>query len=123
METWRKVWREAIAPQLSREGLVALKTALETDDPTLIQGSTVRLVHNQEVTDGDQMECCPVAYAGWKAGKTVVCEVRVFFDEVMRKADRLVGHGDSRHFLNWWDDSPREVARLKLLEEVNLKLS
>ena len=35
------VWREGVVPQLSTAGLEALQNALESDDPTLIQGQNL----------------------------------------------------------------------------------
>ena len=40
MESWRKVWREGLAPLLSDNSLRALRRALVEDDPRLIQGAT-----------------------------------------------------------------------------------
>src|SRR5712692_10367123 len=40
MESWRKVWREGLAPLLSTNGLEALRQALVTDDAQLLQGAT-----------------------------------------------------------------------------------
>ena len=40
MESWRMVWRNGMEPLLSTEGLEALRQALMTDDPRLLQGAT-----------------------------------------------------------------------------------
>jgi len=40
MESWRKVWREGVAPLLSTRSLETLRHGLVTDDPQLQQGAT-----------------------------------------------------------------------------------
>ena len=40
MDSWRKVWRDGLAPLISTEGLEALRTALCDDDARLLQGAT-----------------------------------------------------------------------------------
>ena len=40
VHAWQKVFRVGIAPQLSTPALIALKRALESDDPRLLQGET-----------------------------------------------------------------------------------
>src|SRR6185295_15223849 len=41
IEPWRRVWREAVAPLVSTEGLEALRHALASDDARLLQGATI----------------------------------------------------------------------------------
>ena len=36
MESWRKVWRDGLAPEISMAGLDALRRALLGDDPRLL---------------------------------------------------------------------------------------
>jgi hypothetical protein len=40
LESWRRVFREGLEPVVSTPGLLALRQALLTDDPRLIQGAT-----------------------------------------------------------------------------------
>jgi hypothetical protein len=40
VESWRRVFREGLEPVVSTPGLLALRQALLTDDPRLIQGAT-----------------------------------------------------------------------------------
>jgi hypothetical protein len=40
MEGWRIVWRDGFVPLLPTRGLEALRDALRSDDPRLVQGHT-----------------------------------------------------------------------------------
>ena len=55
-------WRRGIAPNLSDRGLQALKKALETDDPTLIQGTTTQPPPLQAVQNWPVEAACAVCY-------------------------------------------------------------
>ena len=125
MKNWRKTWREGIAPLLSAESLLALKEALEKDDPTLIQGATTRPPLLHYVQDWPVDAACPISYAGWKdgKGKDLVADVEEFFARVCFECSQLMKEPAAcRHFICWWDDTPRNEARLALLEEVKKRL-
>lgn len=125
MESWRKVWREGIASLLSTQSLLALKEALDKDDPALIQGATITPPPLQCVQDWPVEAACPIAYAGWQdgEGRDVVADVEEFFARVCFECDQLMEEPAAcRHFLCWWDNTPRNKARLALLEEVNKRL-
>src|SRR4051812_30523867 len=66
MESWRKVWREGFAPQLSTSGLEALRKALHEDDPRLIQGATTSPPPLQCVQDWPVDACCVLGFCSWQ---------------------------------------------------------
>jgi hypothetical protein len=123
--TWQEVFRKGMAPALSTPALLALKHALVTDEPTLLQGITtspppLRCVENWPVE-----AACLVAYGPWKGdGLRTVIEVEDAFTIICARMD-LCDRTDKpacRHLLNWWDDTPRAEAVAALLPEVNNEL-
>lgn len=128
MESWRKVWREGLAPLLSTEGLEALGRALVTDDPRLLQGVTTTPAMLDCALDREQdvlvEGACPVGYAGWICdGLETVAEVEEFFAQMCFAIDQRLGEPAAcRWFLNWFDETPRNEMRQQLLAEVNLAL-
>ena len=125
MESWRLVWRESFAHILPTPGLIALREALRNDDPRLTQGSTTTPPPLMCVQDWPVEACCVLGYCGWNDGteRTTVGQVEEFFARACFEADTRLGEpGGCRHFLNWYDDSPRDVMRAELLAEVELVL-
>jgi hypothetical protein len=125
MESWRKVWREGIAPVLSTNGLRALRRALLRDDPRLTQGSTTTPPPLQCVLDWPVEGACVMGYCAWQGdGLETVGEVEEFFAKVCFEADTRLGEPAAvRYFLNWFDDTPRDAMRRELLDEVNRTLA
>jgi hypothetical protein len=124
VETWRKCFRDGIAPELSTAGLLALKAALESDDSRLISGATTVPPPLQCVLDWNVEGACPIGIAGWLGdGRQTVREVEEHFARVCYGADNRLGEpAASRYFLNAWDEGPRDRMRAELLEEVNREL-
>src|ERR1700730_11801288 len=125
MESWRKVWREGLAPQLSTEGLEALATALASDDPRLLQGATTTPPPLQCLQEWPVEAACILGYCGWQGdGLHTVGEVEEFFARMCFEADQALGEPAAcRWFLNWFDETPREEMRSLLLAEVNRTLA
>jgi hypothetical protein len=125
MESWRKVWREGLAPQLSTEGLDALAAALANDDPRLLQGATTTPPPLQCVQDWPVEAACALSYCGWQGDHLEsVAEVEGFFAELCFEADQRLGEPAAcRWFLNWYDETPRQQMCRLLLEEVRLALA
>ena len=121
MESWRKVWREGLAPQLSSPGLEALRRALLTDDARLLQGATTTPPPLQCVQDWPVEAACVLGYCGWQGdGLETVAEVEEYFARACFEADQRLGEPAAcRWFLNWYDDTSREEVRRELLAEVN----
>lgn len=125
MESWRKVWREAAAPLLSTKSLVALKEALERDDERLIQGATMTPPPLFSVQDWPVEAACALGYCGWIGEElSTVGEVSEFFARMCFSIDERLGEpAGCRWLLNWFDETPRQEMRVKLLEEVILSLT
>src|SRR5262245_3773226 len=123
MILWRKVWR-AFAGHMSRAGLEALQTALETDDPRLIQGWTMKPAPLVCFATCEVEAACAVSLAGWRGdGLLTVSEVDEFFARMCFTVDEYLGESAGcRWFLNWYDETPREVMRQELLREVRYAL-
>jgi hypothetical protein len=125
METWRKVWREGVAPQLSVAGLEVLQKALQADDERLLQGATTSPPPLHCVRDWAVEGACVIGYCGWQGdGLETVAEVEEFFARVCFEVDKALGEPAAcRWFLNWFDDSPRQEVRPQLLAEVQRTLA
>lgn len=125
MERWRKVWRKGVVPQLTKCALRALKQGLETNDATILQGLTTSPPPLGCMSDYPVEAACVLGYTGWKAERLQTVEqVENFFVSVCLESDQRMGEPASiRHFLNWFDDSPRDVAVPELLAEVTLALA
>jgi hypothetical protein len=125
MESWRNVWRKGVAPLLSTESLVALREALERDDPRLVQGATTTPPPLQCVQDWPVEAACALGYCGWQGdGLETVAEVEEFFARMCFEIDQQMGEPAAcRWFLNWFDDTPRDEMRRELLVEVQRELA
>ena len=125
MESWRKVWREGLAPVLSTTGLDALRKALLHDDVRLLQGATTTPPPLQCVQDWPVEAACGLGYCGWQGeGLETVAEVEEYFARVCFEVDQLLGEPAAcRWFLNWFDETPRDDMRRLLLAEVNRALA
>jgi hypothetical protein len=125
MEAWRRVWREAFAPQLSTAGLEAVRTALVQDDRRLLQGTTMSPPPLRCVRDWSVEAACLLGFCGWQGeGLRTVVEVEGFFAGVCAAADLRLGEPAAcRWFLNWFDATPRDEMRRLLLPELNRTLA
>ncbi len=125
METWRKVWRQGLAPLLSTPGLEALRRALLSDDPRLLQGATLSPPPLRCVQDWAVEGACALGYCGWQGDDLeTVAEVEEFFARTCFEADERLGEPAAvRWFLNWFDETPRDEMRRQLLAEVNRSLA
>lgn len=124
MESWRKCWRDGIVPLLSKGHLTTLKNALESDDRRLLQGATTTPPPLTCVQDWPVEAACALGFCGWQGdglsdGLGTVGEVEEFFARTCYEIDKLLGEpGGCRHFLNWFDETPRDEMRRELLGEV-----
>jgi hypothetical protein len=125
MESWRKVWRDGLAPLLSVGGLEALRRGLATDDPRLLQGATTAPPPLPCVQDWPVEGACSVGYCGWRGeGLESVGEVEEFFARMCFEIDQRLGEPAAcRWFLTWFDETPRDEMRRGLLAEVNRALA
>lgn len=124
MESWRKVWRDGFAPCISTDGLVALRDALASGDPRLVQGSTTLPPPLMCVQDWPCEKSDAIGFCGWQGdGLDTVGEVEEYFARACFEADhRLDEPAACRWFLNWFDNTPRDEMRRELLAEVELAL-
>lgn len=126
MESWRQVWRQGFAPAISTKGLVALRDALESDDPRLLQGATTMPPPLECVQDWPCEGACLIALTGWlvEDGAETVGEVEEYYARKCFDADQLLGEpAGCRHLLNWFDDTPRDEMRAEMLAEVILSIA
>src|SRR5450631_3726575 len=125
MESWRKVWREGLAPLLSTAALEALRQALVVDDARLLQGATTTPPPLQCVQDWPVEGACALGYCGWQGdGLETVAEVEEFFARMCFEIDQRLGEpAGCRWFLNWFDETPRDEMRRLLLVEVSRALT
>lgn len=125
MESWRKVWREGVAPLLSTPALEALQGALASDDARLLQGATTTPPPLQCVQDWPVEAACALGFCGWRGeGLETVAEVEEYFARTCFEIDQRLGEPAAcRWFLNWFDETPRDEMREMLLAEVQLALA
>ena len=126
---WQTVWRKGIAPQLDRHGIEELRIALIIDDSRLIQGTTT-CPNIMDHNPGRACEAgCGIAFPIWQADtEQDIHDISEKFSLVCDKcdADLLNATGDEvacRFFINWFDDTPRQIMRKLLLDEVELWLA
>lgn len=125
MESWRKVWRDGVEPCLPTAGLEALRKALISDDPRLIQGATTMPPPLMCVADFNVEAACALGFCGWKGEDLpLVAEVEEFFAKKCYEIDQLMNEPAAcRWFINWFDETPRDEMRRELLAEVNRSLA
>jgi hypothetical protein len=121
IESWRKCWRDGVAPALSDAALAAMVSAIEADDPALIQGATTYPPPLHCNSDLAIESACLIGLAGMRSqGLETVGEVEFFFAKTCQQVNEQLGVPDAvRDFLNWFDDTPREQMRQELLPELN----
>lgn len=128
LESWQKAFRLGFAPYISTPALEALLSALENDYPSLIQGATCIPPPLQCVQDWPVEGGCGISYcAAIEAGGlliAMVSEVEETFARWCFEANSALGEpAGCRHFLNWFDETPREEMLQKLTEEVQYILT
>jgi hypothetical protein len=124
MEKWRRVWREGIAPHLSRSALLALQSALRRDDRRLLQGVVTAPPPLEANGNCAVVGGCAIGLCGWLGeGRMCVDDVEAYFTEICEAADAVLGEPAAcRFFINWFDDVPRAELRRELLPEVTRAL-
>lgn len=112
-ERWLNVWRRGLAPQLTRAELEALRDALAADDAALVQGATTVPPASRVVLDAPVTAACPLALCAWRGrGLAAVGAVEALFARWCFECSRTMREvGAVRHFLGWWDETPRAAAR------------
>jgi hypothetical protein len=133
IEKWRDCWRRGVVPNLTTGNLLALRKALDADDPRLIQGATTLPPPLQCLQDWNVEAACAFSLPGacdmggfrdeFGDDAATVAETEEFFAQLCFKVDQTMGEcAGCRWFLNWFDDTPRQEMRALLSEEINLAL-
>lgn len=119
------VWQKGFVPLLSTKALEALLKGLESDDAKLVQGCTTQPPPLPSVQNWPVEAACALGYCGWQGeGLETVAEVEEFFARMCFGIDQRLGEpAGCRWFLNWFDETPREVVRRELTQEVRSALS
>jgi hypothetical protein len=121
----RHAFTYGFAPQFTEATLIALRDALVSDDPRLMQGRTTEpepvLMHH-----GLKIECaCAIGFCAWVQNQSVtVGEVLIGYGDMLDQADRNLGRMCAYSpFLHAFDDTPREIVFPAMAELVNEILS
>lgn len=124
IESWRHVWRTA-APLLNTAGLLALRDALVSDSPALIQGTTTVPLPMPGMVDWPVEGACLLGYCLWRGdGEETVQDVQVAFSCLCFELDALLLRPAACcALLNWYDSTPRAEMRAALLPEVEAALA
>ncbi len=119
-ESWRTVWRQGFVPQMPLAGLVALESALMTNDPHLLQGATSSPPPLNCVRDWPVEGACLIGFCGWHGHSLhTVSDLEAFFSDACQECDQVMGEpGSVRWLLNQYDTWPRETMIKNLLPEV-----
>ncbi len=122
MIDWKRSWRSGLAPLLTPAGLMALKAALETDDPRLVQGATTEPMPIALFADEAVAGACAVGFCLWQGGGLVrVGALHTAFRRLCASADDLLDESlGTVAFLNWFDETPRDEMRRELLAEIDM---
>jgi len=125
MESWQKVWRDGLAALIPTGALETLQVALRNDDPRLIQGATTAPPPLLCVQEWPVEGACALGFCGWQGeGRETVAEVEEYFARLCFEVDQRLGEPAAcRWFLNWFDETPREEMRRRLLGEVQRTLA
>lgn len=119
-EAAQRVWRKGILPLVTREGLKALLKAIVEDDARLIQGATTQPPPLQATQDWPIEAADALTFLfwqgqeGWTVGECEEAFVKACFDVDML----LTEPAACRMFLNWYDETPRDEMRTKLMKEI-----
>lgn len=124
MEAWRTTWRKGFAPLFPSEVLEVLAQGLEENDSKLIQGSTCLPLPMPRVAAWDIEAADSVAYGYWRGGLIrTVGDAEELFAQLCFECDDALGEPAAcRHFLNWFDETPRGCVVPELLGEVTRAL-
>lgn len=140
MESWKIVWRDGFLPSLSTTSLEKLRDALHNDDCRLTQGSTTTPPPLMSVQDFPVEAACALGfcYVAENGGfaeidssgnqtnpdAATVGQTEALFARCCFEADQRLGEpAASRWFLNWFDDTNRDLMRIELLGEAERALA
>src|SRR5258706_9396745 len=121
MNSWQRCWRLGLVPLLTPAGLAALRAALESDDPRLVQGATTEPLPIALFADAAVEGACAVGFSLWQGcGLDRVGALHLAFRRLCATADDLLDEPlGTVAFLNWFDETPRGEMRRELLAEID----
>jgi hypothetical protein len=125
-ESWRIVFRKGLAPLLTVPQLEALREALRTDDPRLLQGCTTTPPPLQCVRDWLVEAACLFGFCGvaGRWGEATVGEAEQAFAALCYAVDQAIGEpAAGRWLMNWYDETPRAEMIAALFPEVERELA
>lgn len=127
MEQWRRYFRHGIAPLVENAQLEYVLGILKSDSEKMCQGDTVilrKVIAESGLTyyhgDLPPVSGCFVSLIHMSDEKLTANEVDAKFGPFLCRVG--LNHGLSSHFINWFDDSPREEVRRELIAEIELVL-
>jgi hypothetical protein len=122
---WQRTWREGVVPLLDLYHFEALEKGLAANDSALIQGATTMPPPLQACADWPVEAACAWSYMGWKGDSLKTVEdVESFFANFCAAVDKQLGEpAVCRHFLVWFDETPRDDMIALLLSEVRLAIA
>ncbi len=130
---WKHVWRAGLAPIIGTESLKALLVAARTDDKHLAQGSTTTPPPLMCVQDWPVEAACALGFCGavenggfshTSPNPATVGQCEERFAELCFNADQRLGAPAAvRMFLNWFDDTARDVMLRELASELEAIIS
>jgi hypothetical protein len=125
MTDWQRIWRTALGPRISPKALKVLFQALLRNDPRIIQGQTTIPSPTSMFRGEPLIGACCLCFCGWEGeGLRTVGEVEWYFWDLCRACEIETGEeAAAKHFLNWWDEAPREEAFALLAFEVARSLA
>ncbi len=113
VEVWRMNWRNEIARLFSDKALEALRTAILTDDPKLIQRQTVASDDGVEISGA-----CGLAFGVWAEEK--VCGPHDLLERFEAKFGLC--RVNIWPFVSWYDSAPRHLMRSEFVSEIHREL-
>lgn len=126
-QEWQRVLRDGFFPVLPTAALEAVAQAIRDDDQRLVQSTTsvpppLMCVQDWPCEGGCFLGYCGTVEAGG-FGAATVGDVEEFFARACFDCDTRLGEPAAcRHFLNWFDDTPRPAMLAALLPEVDAEL-
>ncbi len=110
-------FKEGFALLISTNGLKALRKALEINSSLLIQGVVTEPSILECIADWEVEGACAIGYCGWIGEKLkTIKEVEKYFTIKCHQADIILdGQAYARDFLLWYDNTPQEEVRFRLI--------
>jgi hypothetical protein len=114
-----EIFHAGIAHRLGLEGLIALRDALQADDPALLQNETVL----PDINTHDRREtctgACAIGLALWRGLELqTIGEVEYRFCSLAVAVDAQLGAGSCMRWVQWFDELERNQMRRELLPQV-----